>query len=76
MIPYPVTFGELDEKWQQKLEVQIDDIEDLAVPIFCGQLALRVFLLDRNELIGIDTASMVPHGVILRVGLEELRRLL
>jgi hypothetical protein len=58
------------------LEVELDDIKDLAVPGLCAQLALRVFVLDRNELIGIDTSSVVPHGVILRVGLEELRRLL
>jgi hypothetical protein len=70
VVPYPVAFRKSYEKWQQKPKVKLDDVKDLAVPIFYRQTVLRVIMENSFELAGINPPTMVPNGVVFGVDLE------
>jgi hypothetical protein len=70
VVPYPVAFRKSYEKWQQKPKVKLDDVKNLAVPIFYRQAILRVIMKNSFEFAGINPPTMVPNGVVFGVDLE------
>lgn len=76
MVPYPVTLGELEQEWEEKLQIKVNDVQKLTGPAFCCKLASRRGFVDTLKLIDIDSSSAIPYGVVLGILLEQRARLL
>lgn len=76
MIPDPVALWEFEEQREQELQIHLNDVQDLADPVFRRLVPILGRLVQVGEFLDKNPASVIPYRVVFWVFLQKLRRLL
>ena len=76
MVPYPIALGEFEQQGEQKLQVQLYDVQHITDSGLLGDLASIDVSLEILKFIDIDAPPVVPDRVVLGVLFEQLGSLL
>ena len=76
MIPYPITFWKFQQKWEQELQVQLDNVQDVPYSGVVRDLRRCDIVFEILKLVDIDSTAVIPDSVVFGILFEQLGSLL